>query len=36
MSSRVLQDAGVGEGAEPIVVVGSDTIVDVRAVGVPI
>lgn len=33
VANRVLQDAGVSEGAEPIVVVGSDTIVDVRTVG---
>lgn len=31
VASRALRDAE-GEGAEPIVVVGSDTIVDVRAV----
>lgn len=30
----MLKDGGGGEGAQPIVVVGSDTIVDVRAVGI--
>lgn len=34
VASRVLKDGGGGEGAQPIVVVGSDTIVDVRHVGV--
>ena len=36
VAERVLQDGAGGEGAQPIVVVGSDTIVDVRIIGPPI